>query len=166
MKCECDFAPNVWVYKSSDLTHSICLYLKNITNLCTDNVAKAHKRLWRARARKRGCRKTTWDVLGRSRREHAMRRTSCGPNVFWVRWLSCRCRQCRAHAVHLTCLPASGLPRASQEAAQRGQSMLAWCFFGLLLQPVCWVSPESASRFSNCCSELVTGHVWDSSGKR
>lgn len=32
-----------WVYKSNDLMHDICLYLKNIINLCTDSTAKAHR---------------------------------------------------------------------------------------------------------------------------
>lgn len=42
MKCECDFAPNVWFYKNSDLMLDICLYLKNI-GLYTDNIDKAHQ---------------------------------------------------------------------------------------------------------------------------
>lgn len=67
-----------WVHKSNDLLHGICLYLKNIINLCTDNTAKAHRdRGWcvarqipGAKAQKWGCCKGSRESLERSMRAH------------------------------------------------------------------------------------------------
>lgn len=47
MKCECDFAPNARVYKSNDLMHSVCLYLRNTINLHIDK--------WQKLARTEAC---------------------------------------------------------------------------------------------------------------
>lgn len=68
-----------WVYKSSDLTHDICLYLKNIINLCTDSTAKAHRdrglcvvtgNSQGAKVQKGDCCNASGEFLERSMRAH------------------------------------------------------------------------------------------------
>lgn len=68
-----------WVYKSSDLMHDICLYLKNIINLCTNSTAEAHRdrglcvatgNSQGAKAQKRDCCKASGEFLERSMRAH------------------------------------------------------------------------------------------------